>query len=68
MADRATSWRGRLVPAPVIRWLDRRHARAQLAAERAELLGDPDFLESLRQYRAGEYGPALTEAEEDPRG
>lgn len=68
MNDRAASWRGRLVPAPVIAWLDHRHARAQLAAERAELLADPDFTESLRQYRAGESGPALTEDEEDPRG
>jgi hypothetical protein len=49
----------------VIRWLDHRYTRAQLAAERAELLGDPDFRESLRQYRAGEFGPALTEDEED---
>lgn len=57
----------------VIRFIARRLDRAwQRAADRAEsrqLLRDPDFLESVRQWKAGEHVTrvALTRDEEPPR-
>lgn len=62
--DRATSWRGRLVPGWVIRRLDRAYLRAEATAETRDLLRDPDFAESLRQMRDGVTAPATTAGEE----